>query len=114
VETLLESARYLSANQLAVKVTGMAAWNAFKSDDGKDWSRNPVGRIMLDSDRVDAATGRPTRATAAWEVRVPTRGKSTFVTYGLAVWNACPELRNAATKAMAVRAATLLAKRLPV
>jgi hypothetical protein len=34
VETLLESARYISANQLAVKATGMAAWMAFKGDDG--------------------------------------------------------------------------------
>jgi hypothetical protein len=74
-------------NQLAVKASGMAAWGAFMSDDGRDGTMNPIGRLMFNSDKTDAATGRPTRATTAGEVRVPTWGKATFVTLGLAVWN---------------------------
>jgi hypothetical protein len=81
-----------------VKAMGMAAWNAFMSSDGADGTKNPVGRAMFDNDNVATATGgRPTRATAMGEVRVPTRGKATFVSHGLAVWNACPELREATT-----------------
>jgi hypothetical protein len=45
----------------------MAAWNAHVSKDGVDGTRNSVG------DRC-APKARPTRATAAGEVRVPTRG----------------------------------------
>jgi hypothetical protein len=99
VKTLLESAKYLSANQLAVKATRMAAWNAFMGSNGIYGSRNLVVRAMFDNDNIAAATGgRPTTATAMGEVRVPTRGKTTFVSHRLAVCNACPELRGATTR----------------
>jgi hypothetical protein len=101
VETLLETAQYLSVNQLAMKATGMAAWAAFMSNNGRDGTRKPVGRLMFNSDKIDAATGRPNRATTAGEVCVPTRGKATFVIHSLAVWNACQELRSAVTKSAA-------------
>jgi hypothetical protein len=86
------------------------------SSDGVDGSRNPGGRAMFDNDNVATATGgRPTRATAMGEVRVPTHGKKkTFVSHGLAVWNACTELREATTKTKALKAATILAQSAPI
>jgi hypothetical protein len=88
---------------------GMAASAAFMSNNGRDGTRKPVGRLMFNSDKIDAATGRPTRVTTAGEVCVPTRGKATFVTHSLAVWNACQELRSAVTKSTANRPTTVLA-----
>jgi hypothetical protein len=84
----------------------MAAWNAYVSDNGG--TRNPVGSCMCGN--VDQpATARPTRATLAGEVRVPTRGMDTLMTHGLETWNACAELSDARTKAEANRAAISLA-----
>jgi hypothetical protein len=113
-ETLLETAQYLSVNQLAVKATRMAAWGAFTSNNGRDGMRNPVGKLSFNSDKIDAATGRPTRKTTSGKVRVPTGGKASFVMHGHAVGNACPDLRSAATKSAANRGRTVLAKCLPI
>jgi hypothetical protein len=110
IKTLLDSARYLSVNQLVGKSTAMAAWSAFVSSDGKDITRNPVGRLLFDSNRVDKAA----RPTAAGEVRVQTRVKNTFLTHALEIWNSCAELRGAATMAKADKAATALAKNAPL
>jgi hypothetical protein len=73
-----------SVNQLVVKSTAMAAWSAYVSNDGQAGTRSPVGRLLLDSDQVGMAS-RPTRATTAGEVCVPTRGVKTFVTHGLKI-----------------------------
>jgi metal-dependent amidase/aminoacylase/carboxypeptidase family protein len=102
----------MSLNQLAVRATAMAAWNARESDNGVAGTRNPVGSLMFDSG--NALTVRPTRATAAGEVRVPTRGVNTLVTHALENWNSCAELRKSTTKAEASRAATTLAKNSPL
>jgi hypothetical protein len=56
------------------------------------------------------ATTRPTRATAAGEVRVPTRGMDTLGTHALETWNVFAELRGPRTKAEANQAATILAR----
>jgi hypothetical protein len=101
----------LSLNQLVVKSTAMAAWSAYVSNNGEAGTRNPVGRLMFNSHHV---ASRPTRATAAGEVRVPTRGVKSLVTRALEIWNLCPELRDASTKAEANRAATTLAKNSPL
>jgi hypothetical protein len=106
VRSLLDSAGYLSVNQLMVKSTAMAAWGAFMSGDGETGTRNPVGRLLFDSDLVNTAT----RATAAGEVRVQTRGVKMFVTHELQIWNSCAELRDAPTKAKANKAASTLAR----
>jgi hypothetical protein len=78
IKDLLKSAMFMSLNQLVIRATAMAAWNAQESDDGVAGTRNPVGNLMFDSG--NALTVRPTRATAAGEVRVPTRGMDTLVT----------------------------------
>jgi enoyl-[acyl-carrier-protein] reductase (NADH) len=57
---------------------------------------------------------RPTRATAAGKVRLPARGKITFVSHALKIWNSCAELRSAATMAKVIKAATILAKNSPL
>jgi hypothetical protein len=112
IEDLLESAKFMSLNQLVVRATAMAAWNAHKSNDSEAGTRNLVGNLMFGSG--NALTIRPTRATAAGEVRVPTRGVNTLVTHALEIWNLCTNLRNSKLKAKASRAATNLAKNSPL
>jgi hypothetical protein len=96
---LLEAAKFLSLNEQVVQATAMAAWNAYVSNDGVDGTRNPVGNCMFGNG--SAPTERPTRAMAAGEVRVPTRGMDTLVTHALGTWNVCAELRDSKTKAEA-------------
>jgi hypothetical protein len=108
IKDLLESAKLMSLNQIVVRATAMAAWNAHKSDDGVAGTRNPVGNLMFGSG--NALTVRPTRATAAGEVRVPTRGVNTLITNELKTWNVCTKLRSSKSKAEASREATNLAK----
>jgi metal-dependent amidase/aminoacylase/carboxypeptidase family protein len=98
----------MSLNQLVVWTTAMAAWNAHVSDNGMAGTRNPVGNLMFNSG--NALTVRPTRATTAGEVRVPTRGVKTLVTHALKTVNESAELRNSKLKAEASRAATSLAR----
>jgi hypothetical protein len=105
---LLEAAKFLSLNQQVVRATAMAAWNAYVSKGSTYGTRNPVGGRMFGNSNRPAT--RPTRATAAGEVRVPTRGMDTLVTHALQTWNACPELQDSRTKAEANRAATNLAR----
>jgi hypothetical protein len=109
LEDLLEAAKLMSLNQLVVRATAMAAWNAHVSNDGVDGTRNLVGDLT--SGNGNAPTGRPTRATAAGEVRVPSRGVDTLVTHALETWNACAELRDSKSKAEANKAATNLARK---
>jgi hypothetical protein len=49
----------------------MAEWNAHVSNDGVNGTRNLVGNRMFGNG--SAPTARSTKATAAGEVRVPTR-----------------------------------------
>jgi hypothetical protein len=91
----------------------MSAWSAYSSNDGNGGTRNPVGSWMFGN--VDLPpTARPTRGTAAGEVRVKTRGMDTHVTHRLEVWNACAKLRDARTKDEANRAAVRLAWKSPL
>jgi hypothetical protein len=66
------------------------------------------------ADSMSNFTTRPTRAKAAGEVHVPTRGVKTLMTHALEIWNSCSELRDASTKAKAIRVATTLAKNSPL
>jgi hypothetical protein len=110
---LLEATKFLLLNQQVVRSTAMAAWNAYVSNNDSNGTWNPVDSCMFGN--VDQlATTRPTRATAAGEVRVPTRGMDTLLTHALKTWNACAELRDARTKAEANRAATILARNSPL
>jgi hypothetical protein len=107
-EDLLDSVKFMLLNQLVVRATSMAAWNAHVSDDGVAGTRNLVGNLMFDSG--NALTVRLTRATTVGEVWVPTRGMKTLVTHALETWNAYAELRNSKSKTEASRAATNLAR----
>jgi hypothetical protein len=60
VRSLLNSAGFLSVNQIVMKSIAITAWSAFMSSDGKASTRNPVGRLLFDSNCFDMAT-RPTR-----------------------------------------------------
>jgi hypothetical protein len=103
---LLEAAKFLLLNQQVVRATVMASWNAYVSGNGTNGTRKPVGGRLFGNHNQPAT--RPTRATGAGEVRVPTRGMDTLLTHGLKTWNACMELRDSRTKAKANRAATNL------
>jgi hypothetical protein len=105
---LLEAAKFLLLNQQVVRARAMAAWNAYVSDNGADGTSNQVGGRMFGNGI--GPTTRPTRATAAGEVRVPTRGMDTLLTHALETWNACAELRDSKTKAKANRTTTSLAR----
>jgi hypothetical protein len=111
IVNLLETAKFLLLNQQVVRATDMAAWNAYVSDDGTEGTRNLVSVCMFGNGNRPAT--RPTRATAAGEFRVPTRGKDTLVTHALKTWKACAELQNSRTKAEANQAATNLTSNSP-
>jgi hypothetical protein len=96
------AAKFLLLNQQVVRATAMAAWNAYMSNDGTNGTWNPVGSCMF-GNVTQPATTRPTRATAAREVRVLTRGMDTLVTHAFETLNACAELRDLKTKAEANR-----------
>jgi hypothetical protein len=89
----------------------MTAWNAYVRDDRTNDTRSLVGSRMFGNGNRPAT--RPTRAIAAGEVRVPTRGRDTLLTHALKTWNACAELQDSRTKAEANRAATNLARNSP-
>jgi hypothetical protein len=112
IEDLLEAAKFLSLNQQVVRATAMAAWNAHVSDNGVDGTRNQVRDHVFGNDNMP--TVRPTRATAAGEVRGPMRGVDTLVTPALETWNRCAELRDSKSKDEANRAATNLARKSPL
>jgi hypothetical protein len=111
IKDLLEAAKFILLNQLVVRATAMAAWNAHVSNDGVDGSRNPVGDLMFGN--TNAPTVRPTRVTAAGEVRVFTSGVDTLLTRAFETLNTCAELRDSKSKAEANRAATDLARKSP-
>jgi hypothetical protein len=110
---LLEAAKFLLLNQQVVQATAMAAWNVYVSDNGTNGKRNQVGSCMF-GNVTQPATTRLTRATAAGEVRIPTRGMDTLVTHALKTWNACAELHDSRTKAEANLAATILGRNSPL
>jgi hypothetical protein len=83
---LLEAAKFLSLNQQVVRATAMAAWSAYVSNHGTNGTRNPVGSRMFGNVNQPATT-RPTKATAAGEVRVPTKDMDTLMTHALETWN---------------------------
>jgi hypothetical protein len=112
IKDLLEGAKLMLLNQLVVRATAIAAWNAHVSDNGVDGLRNPVGDLMFGNG--NAPKVRPTRATAAGEVRVPTRGMDTLVTHALETWNTCAELSDSKSMAEANRATTNLSRKSPL
>jgi hypothetical protein len=87
-------------------------------EDGFSGERNPLGRMMLGSrlaaaESLTSTASRPPRAAAAGEVRIPARGINTFINHGTVIWNKCPEIRSATTKAAACKAAASLAAKSP-
>jgi hypothetical protein len=117
VEDVLLRADYLSANQLAFKAVAMTILGAFISEDGYGSERNPLGKTMFGSQltAADSSTAsRPSRAAAAGEVWVPAHRINTFINHSTVIWNKCPELRSATTKAAACKAAANLAAEPPI
>jgi hypothetical protein len=49
IEDLLDSAKFMSLNQIEVQAMAMDAWNAHVSKHGVAGTRNPVDNLMFDS-----------------------------------------------------------------
>jgi hypothetical protein len=112
IEDLLAQAGLESTNRMVVKVIAAEMWGCFHSDNGRDGSRNHVGRIIFSDKRT--ATSKTTRSAKTGQVKVPLRGSDTFVTHAAHVWNRSATLRQATTKAKAKKAASDLAGLLPL
>jgi hypothetical protein len=106
IEDLLAQAGLESANRM-VKAIAAETWGCFHSDDGRDGSRNHIGRIIFSDKRT--ATSKTTRSAKTGQVQVPLRGGDTFVTHAAHVWNRSATVRQATTKAKAKKAASDLA-----
>jgi hypothetical protein len=88
-------AQFPLVNELVTKTVAMVTWVAFHSRDGNPkGGRNPLGAAMFDG----TGYSRTTRASAAGKAINPMPGQNTLVSTGIKIWNACPELRVAATK----------------
>jgi hypothetical protein len=107
IEDLLAQAGLESANRMVVKAIAAETWGCFHSKDGRDGSRNHVGRIIFSDKRT--ATSKTTRSAKTGQVEVPLRGGDTFVTHVAHVWNRSATLRQATTKAKAKKATSDLA-----
>jgi hypothetical protein len=106
---LLSKARMTPLNRLAAASAGIKAWKAFRSTDGPDGRRNPLGHALFNQ-----RLSRPLRSAAASEIRVPLRRCNTLVNTAATIWNKSPALRSAATLALATRAANAYAKTVPI
>jgi hypothetical protein len=49
VVNLLETARLPSVNSMTVSAVAMEAWHAYRSNDGSNGARNPIGSMVFDS-----------------------------------------------------------------
>jgi hypothetical protein len=108
-EDLLSRACMRPLNRLAASLAGIEAWKAFRSSDGPDGGRNPLGHAFFDQQ-----LSRPLRSAAAGEILVPLRGCRTLMNTAATIWNRSPALRSATTLAMATRAANAFAKSVPI
>jgi hypothetical protein len=104
-------AQFPLVNELVMKTVAMVTWAAFYSRDGNPKGGcNPLGAAMFDG----TGYSRTTRASAAGKAINPMPGQNTLVSTGIKIWNACPELRVAATKGDTKRAAYKFAKGVPL
>jgi hypothetical protein len=109
VSDLLSAAKIPSFNHLVTRSVAMEAWAAFSSLDGGDGARNTVGSKIFDT-----TAARPSRATSAGLAKVPLRGHDTLVSHAARIWNMCPALRLAGTRASAKKAAYAFAASVPL
>lgn len=111
VGTLLGRANMPSFNRLTIEAIALETWKAFHSTDGLNGRRNPTGQAIFGSD-IDVT--RPTRASAAGEIRSSTRGTNIMVTHAAMIWNKSPALRLSTTAAEAKAAGKALALGCPL
>jgi hypothetical protein len=107
VADLNAKARFPLLNELVTRTVAMQTWAAHSSNE--QGRRNPLGAQMFKS----SGYARYSRAAAAGQVLDRTVGGS-LVSTGLGVWNQCPDLRVAATKGAAKRAAAVFARSVPL
>jgi hypothetical protein len=66
IKDLLAQAGLESANRMGVKAVVAETWSCFHSDDGKDGSRNHVGRILFSDKRT--GTAKTTRSAKTRQI----------------------------------------------
>jgi hypothetical protein len=106
----LTEAKLPIVNYLVTIAVDMEAWAAFHSSDGNNGGRNSICENIFGS---GSTSMRTTRASAAGKVLIALRGADTPVTHAARVWNKCPDLRVAASKADARRVARSFAATCP-
>jgi hypothetical protein len=94
-------AGFPSFNELVTRAVAMETWKALHSSDSVNGGRNPLGAEMFDCTEYT----RSSRAATAGKVQLPLRGCDTLVSNGVKIWNECQELRVAATRGGARKAA---------
>jgi hypothetical protein len=107
IKDLLSQAGLESANRMVVKAIAAETWGCFHSDDGRDGTRNHVGKLLFSGKRT--AIAKTTQSATTGQIEVPLRGGHTFITHAAHVWNKLATLRQATTKAKAKKAASDLA-----
>ncbi len=112
VPVLLHRAGLCPYNELVVRAAATETWKAYRSRDGPDGSRNPLGTAIF-GDPEPAVLRRATRALTAGEIPVPNVGKSTLVASAARLWNASPALRAATGLSAAKSIAAKIARASP-
>ena len=115
VQDLLDRVTMPSYNAISVRAVAMEAWKAFKSTDGPNCTRNPLGELLFPSRIITSDFSRSSRAASAGIIALPLRARAnTFLWNAATIWNSSKSLREASTRAEALRVAQSLAKKAPV
>jgi len=113
IPNLLSSAGLPSLNYMSVHALAMETWKAFKSKDGMNGSRNPLGLLLFPADLSESA--RSSRSASAGVVPLPLKtAANTMAWHAVNVWNSAKSLRDANTKCEATKVAKELARRAPL
>jgi hypothetical protein len=110
IADLLEAAKIPSINNLVTASVAVEAWKAYRSCDGENGTRNPIGSHVFDGTRES----KTTRATTSGKVQIPLRGHKTMVTAAALIWNESEALRTATTLNEAKKVAKLLSRGVPL
>ena len=93
----------------------METWKAFKSKDGIDGSRNPLGLLLFPNSGALSDSVRGSRSATAGEIPLPLKtAANTMVWHAAGLWNSAGALRDADTKSKAIKVAKELAKSAPL
>jgi len=115
IADLLSSAKLPSFNAMSVQALAMETWKAFKSQDGVDGSRNPLGLLLFPPGGALQDSMRSSRSASAGAIPLPLKtAANTMVWHAVDLWNSAKALRDADTKTDASKVAKELARKAPL